>query len=112
MPGVAHQVVEPLEQQVRLVAVATLDGLALFRLEGLQPAPEVRYFSLAEDRDREEIALAPIVRNGIFGQHLRHGGSFGARGVVNAQTLVQIMPGVMARIGPAGGYARTDRRAH
>ncbi len=39
--GVAHQIVEPLEQQVRLVAVATLDGLALFCLEELQPASEI-----------------------------------------------------------------------
>ena len=71
----AHEVVHPLEEEVRLAALRPVDGLALPCLECLEPRAIGRDLVRVEHVDGEEIAfLAVLVDRGAV-QPLRHGNS-------------------------------------
>ena len=67
--GVADQIVEPFEQEMRLAALAAPQPAAVPGLQGLEPRAERRDLAGVEHRQREDIAVPAILLDLLPGQH-------------------------------------------
>ena len=63
-----HEVGQPREQQVRLVAEVAAEPAAVRRLDGLQPPPVLERLAGRQDADREQEAVPPIALEGGGGE--------------------------------------------
>ena len=71
----AHEVVHPLEEEVRLASLRPVYGLALRRLEPFEPRAIGRDLVGVEHVDGEVVAFSTVLLDGPSIQQLRHGNS-------------------------------------
>ena len=73
---VAHEVAEPREEQVRLVAQRPLERATVFRLERFEPSPDLERFGFRHHAHGKDASVAPELVDLGWGEDLGHGSSF------------------------------------